>query len=166
MNETINRRMFLGQAAAAALAFGAFPGGAAEKDATPRKLKLGLIGCGWYGMVDVKAALKAGGVELIALCDVDSEHLAQSAAEVEKLQGTRPLTFKLYPELLATPGLEAVIIATPPQWHALPFLAALEKGLHVYCEKPLAYDVREGRAMAEAAARSGRVVALEEIDHT
>jgi predicted dehydrogenase len=44
--------------------------------------------------------------------------------------------------LLKTPGLEAVIIGTPPQWHALQFIAALDRGLDVYCEKPLAYDVR------------------------
>ena len=66
-----------------------------------------------------KAALKAGGVEIVALCDVDSEHLAKSADEVEKLQGKRPQTFKLYEDLLKVPGLEAVIIATPPHWHAL-----------------------------------------------
>ncbi|HWI57591.1 MAG TPA: Gfo/Idh/MocA family oxidoreductase [Bacillota bacterium] len=125
-----------------------------------RKLKLGLIGCGWYGMVDVKAALKVGGVEMVALCDVDSEHLSQSAAEVEKLQGKRPQTFKLYEDLLQAPGLEAVIIATPPHWHALQLIAALKRGLDVYCEKPLSYDVREGRAMVNAVKQSGRIVQI------
>jgi predicted dehydrogenase len=51
-----------------------------------------------------------------------------------------------------------VIIATPPQWHALQLIAALGRGLDVYCEKPLAYDVRECRAMAEAVQKSGRIV--------
>src|SRR5262245_2824842 len=45
--------------------------------AADRKLKLGLIGAGWYGMVDVKDALKAGGVALVGVCDVDTEHLAR-----------------------------------------------------------------------------------------
>jgi predicted dehydrogenase len=54
--------------------------------------------------------------------------------------------------------MEAVILATPPHWHALPFLAALERGQDVYLEKPVAYDVREGQAMAEAARRAGRIV--------
>jgi predicted dehydrogenase len=119
---------------------------------------MGLIGCGNYGMNDARAALKAGGVELIALCDVDSQHLADSADKLEKLQGSRPQTFKHYSELLKAAGLEALIIATPPHWHALPFLAALEKKLDIYCEKPLAYDIREGRAMVRAAQRSGRIV--------
>ncbi len=155
-----SRRQFLGTVAAGAAGLSCLPYLAAAEPAANRKLKLGLIGCGWYGMVDVKAAFKAGGVEVLALCDVDSEHLAKSTEEVEKLQGARPKTFKLYEEMLSVPGLEAVIIATPPQWHALPFIAALERGLDVYCEKPLAYDVREGRAMVEAAKKSNRIVQI------
>ncbi len=65
-----------------------------------------------------------------------------------------------YKELLNTPGLEAVIIATPPHWHALMFIAALEKGLNVYCEKPLAYDIREGMAMVKAAKKHDRIVQI------
>jgi predicted dehydrogenase len=155
--KTNTRREFLQTTALGAATLTQFPGilRGAEPD---QKLKLGLIGCGWYGMVDVKAALQVGGVEIVALCDVDSEHLSQSAAEVEKLQGARPRTYKLYTELLKTAELEALIIATPPHWHALQFLAAMDRGLDVYCEKPLSYDLREGRAMLDAAKRSGRIV--------
>jgi predicted dehydrogenase len=155
----INRRKFLVTAAAGTAAMTQLRSFAADASAG-KKIKLGVIGCGWYGMVDAKAALKAGGAEIIALCDVDSEHLSKSADELEKLQGARPKTFKLYEEMLATPGLEAVIIATPPHWHALQFIAAVEKGLDVYCEKPLAYDVREGRAMVDAAQKSGCIVQI------
>jgi predicted dehydrogenase len=123
-----------------------------------RTLKLGLIGCGWYGLVDVDAAFKVGGVEVVALCDVDSEHLRAAADKVEKLQGRRPQTFKQYEDLLKVQELEALIIATPPHWHALQLIAAVERKLDVYCEKPLAYDIRECRAMAEAVAKSGRIV--------
>jgi predicted dehydrogenase len=152
-----NRREFLQTAALGAATLSQFPSvlKAAEPD---HKLRMGLIGCGWYGMVDVKAALKAGGVEIVALCDVDSEHLEQSAKEVEKLQSKLPQTFKLYEEMLKMPDLEALIIATPPHWHALQLIAALDRGLDVYCEKPLSYDIREGRAMVEAVKKSGRVV--------
>ena len=158
--KTLPRRQFLSSAAVSALALTTLGSRAADAPPSPAKLKLGLIGCGWYGMVDVKAAFKVGGVEVTALCDVDSEHLAKSADEVEQLQGQRPQTFKRYTELLQTPGLQAVIIASPPHWHALQFIAALERGLDVYCEKPLAYDVREGRAMVDAAKRSGRIVQI------
>ena len=153
---TSNRRVFFrcGPAAAAManrLVYGA---------AASQKIKLGLIGCGWYGMVDVNAALKAGEIEIVALSDADSAHLKDAASEIEKKQGTRPVEFKDYRELLNTPGLQAVIIATPPHWHALPFIAACKKGLDIYEEKPLAYDIREGRAMVEAARQSGKVIQI------
>lgn len=123
-----------------------------------RKLKIGLIGAGWYGMVDIKAALKAGGVEVTALCDVDSAHLDSSADEIEKLQGKRPRTYKYYQELLDVKGIEAVFIGTIPHWHALQFIAACKKGLDIYCEKPLAYDIMEGIAMINAANQAGNIV--------
>jgi len=91
---------------------------------------------------------------------VDSAHLKKSADDYEKAQGKRPQTFKLYQELLDMKGLDAVIIGTPPHWHALQFIAALEKNLDVYCEKPVAYDVREGRAMVDAAKKAGRIVQI------
>jgi predicted dehydrogenase len=125
-----------------------------------RKIKIGLIGCGWYGMVITKSALSTGEVEVIAICDVDSEHLSASAAEVEKLQGSRPAVYKDYRELLEHKGLESIFIGTPPHWHALQFIAACEKGFDIYCEKPLAYDVREGQAMAEAAGKAGNIVQI------
>lgn len=144
-----NRRDFLG----GALAVAASP---LARGQSADKVKIGVIGCGWYGMVDLQAAFTTGGVECIALSDVDSEHLSAAAAEVEKLQGSRPKTFKHYRELLDTPGLRAVIIATPPHWHALPFLDACARGLDIYCEKPLAYDIREGRAMVNAAKKHSK----------
>jgi predicted dehydrogenase len=125
-----------------------------------RKIRIGLIGAGWYGMVITKAALKNGGVEFIGICDVDSDHLKNSADELEKLQGTRPRTFKYYQDLLDMKGLEAVFIGTIPHWHALQFIAACAKGLDIYCEKPLSYDVREGLAMVNAANKAGNIVQI------
>ena len=123
-------------------------------------LKIGLIGCGWYGNLIAKEALKVGGVEVIAVCDVDTEHLKNSAGELEKLQGSRPKEFKDYRELLDQQGLDAVFIGTPPHWHALQFIDACEKGLDIYCEKPLAYDVREGEAMIKAANKADNIVQI------
>jgi predicted dehydrogenase len=157
---TITRRHFLHTAAAVGAA-SLVQAPSVLRGAEPdRKLKFGLIGCGWYGMVDVEAAWKAGGVEVVALCDVDSEHLKQSADKVAQRQGNRPQTLKQYADLLAMDGLDAVIIATPPHWHALPLLAALARGLDVYCEKPLAYDIRECQAMVEAVKQSRRIVQI------
>lgn len=144
----MQRRHFVGAGLAAAAA-----GQGQEK-----KLRMGVIGCGWYGGVDMRAAYNAGGVEFTALCDADSQHLDEAAASVEKQQGAKPRTFKHYQEMLAVPELDAVIIATPPHWHALPFIAACERKLAIYEEKPLAYDVREGQAMIAAWKKAGNLV--------
>jgi predicted dehydrogenase len=121
-------------------------------------VRLGLIGCGWYGGVILDAAIKAGGVDVVALCDVDGEHLKKTSEKYGATQGRAPKTFRDWRELLQVPGLQAVAIATPPHWHALPFIEACRRGLDIYCEKPLAYDVREGRAMVDAAKASGPIV--------
>ncbi len=152
----MERRVFLGTLAAGAAALGR--GSAAE--VAGEKVRLGVIGCGWYGLVDTEAAFKAGGVEVVGICDVDSAHLLAASERIRDWQGLSPHAFKDYRELLEVPGLQAVIIATPPHWHALPFIEACRRGLDVYCEKPLAYDVREGRAMVDAAKASGRVVQI------
>jgi predicted dehydrogenase len=150
-----NRRTFLGASAAAgAMAWGVGYATAGED----KPLKMGVIGVGWYGMVDAKAALKVGGVDITAVCDVDSEHLEQAAATLEKEQGKRPRTFKLYEEMLDQEDLDVVVIGSPPHWHALHLLASLEHGVDVYCEKPVSYDIREGQAMVDAVQGSDRIV--------
>jgi predicted dehydrogenase len=153
-----NRRQFIGSTAAGALAMSGIMSSTSR--AAEDKIKIGVIGCGWYGMVNMKAAFKVGGVECIALCDVDSDHLKLNADMVEGMQDSRPKTFKDYRKMLETPGLQAVIIATPPHWHALQFIDALDAGLDIYCEKPLAYDIREGQAMVKAAQNSKRVIQI------
>ncbi len=125
-----------------------------------RKLKIGLIGAGWYGMIDINAALKTGGVEVVGICDVDSDRLNNNADEIAKRQGPRPKIFKYYGDLLDMKGLEAVFIATPPHWHALQFLAACERGLDIYSEKPLSYDITEGLALVNAAKKTDNIIQI------
>ncbi|MCB0688521.1 MAG: Gfo/Idh/MocA family oxidoreductase [Saprospiraceae bacterium] len=124
------------------------------------KLRVGLIGAGWYGMVITEAALAVGGVEVIGVCDVDEQHLTESLDKLEQLQGKRPKGYKEYEELLNQKDLQAVFIGTMPHWHALQFIAACEKGLPIYCEKPLSYDVQEGLAMIKAAKNAGNIVQI------
>lgn len=149
---TLKRRHFLAAAASAPVIT------QIKANAQTKTLKCGVIGCGWYGIVDLKAAWKVGGVECIAVCDVDSQHLKSAADLVEKEQGSRPKEFKDYEDLLNVSGLDFVIIGSPPHWHALQFIAACNKGLHIYCEKPFAYDIREGQTMVKAAKETGNIV--------
>jgi len=150
----MERRAFLGTLTAGAAVLGRTSAAEEPKD----KIRLSLIGCGWYGLVVTEAAFKAGGVEVGGICDVDTEHLVQAADRIRSWQGSSPRAFKDWREMLDLPGLGGVVIATPPHWHALPFIEACKRGLNIYCEKPLAYDVREGRAMVDAAKASGRVI--------
>ena len=154
----MERRKFIGMSAlgSAALA-SAFYIPRLNQD---RKLKIALIGAGWYGMVITTAALKAGAVEVLGVCDVDSDHLKSSCDEIEKLQGSRPKSFKYYNDLLDLKGLDAVFIGTIPHWHALQFIAACQRGYNIYCEKPLSYDVMEGIAMVNAWKKAGNIVQL------
>ncbi|REL39314.1 gfo/Idh/MocA family oxidoreductase [Rhodohalobacter sp. SW132] len=154
----MKRRTFLKKSALGAAAMaGSFYMPAFGKQ---QKIKVGLIGAGWYGMVISEAALDVGGVEIVAVCDVDTEHLNNSASRLDELQGSRPQTFADYRDLLEVDGLEAVFIATPPQWHALQFIDACEKGLDIFLEKPLSYDPMEGVAMVEAAEKADNIVAI------
>ena len=122
------------------------------------KIRIGMIGCGWYGIKLARAVMNIDGFTLVSVCDIDSKHLKEVADEIEKGQGSRPKEYKEYQELLDKDDLQAVIIATPPHWHALQFVDACERGLDIYCCKPLAYDVHEGLAMIKAAKKADNIV--------
>lgn len=130
---------------------------AAEKS-TPRRV--GLIGCGWYGKSDLLQLLNVEPVEVISLCDVDSQLLNEAADLIATRQVSkrRPRTYADYREMLAEKDLDIVLIATPDHWHALPMIAAVEAGADVYVQKPTGVDVLESKAMVDAARRTDRVV--------
>jgi len=124
------------------------------KQASSKPLRVGLIGAG--GILR-GAHLNPGwtavpGVELAAVCDVRRE-----AAEALARDFRIPKVFTDFRELVGA-GLDCVDICTPNKAHTPAVLAALEAGLHVLCEKPLAATVREVRQMAEAARRNKRVL--------
>ena len=154
----MNRREFL-QSSAAGLALSSAHGFAAEfADTKPRRV--GLIGCGWYGKCDLLRLLQVAPVEVVSLCDVDSNMLAAAADIVSERQESkkRPRTFGDYRTMLKEKDLDIVLIATPDHWHALPMIAAVEAGADVYVQKPISVDIVEGQAMVAAARRTKRVV--------
>ena len=126
------------------------------------KVKLAILGTGWWGTDELLAnALTTGQFEIVALCDVDSMALDRAAEAVVKAGFTKPLLFADYREMYEMPGLEAVAIATPTHWHALQFIDACRKGLHVFLEKPISYDIAEGMAMLEAKKKANIVVQVD-----
>ena len=152
----MHRRSFLHRSAAAAGALAAsLPVRAA--DSAPR-LRTALIGCGWWGGNILGEAVASGRCEVVGLCDVDARQLAATRAKLASSTADRPREYKEYRELLAREKPEIVIVATPDHWHALPTIAAVKAGAHVYVEKPIGHTIAEGRAMLNAARAAGRVV--------
>ena len=154
----MNRRQFFGMSAAG-LAYSATGGFAAEfADQKPKRV--GLIGCGWYGKSDLFRLLQVSPVEVVSLCDVDSQMLAEAAEMTAERQVShkKPRTYGDYRQMLAEKDLDLVLIDTPDHWHALPMIAAVEAGADVYVQKPISVDIVEGQAMVAAARRTGRVV--------
>ena len=147
----MERRRFLG-AAAATLAAPAF--------ADDKVRRVGLIGSGWYGKCDLLRLVQVSPVEVVSLCDVDSQMLSQAADLVASRQksGKKPRTYKDYREMLKAKDLDIVLIATPDHWHALPMIEAVKAGADVYVQKPISVDVVEGQAMVAAARKYKRVV--------
>lgn len=152
----LNRRRFLRTCALSATAISAAPFLRAAEPA--RQYKTALIGSGWWGKNILVEALASGRCKGISLCDVDAHTLEVAAERVLDLTGTKPKTYKDYRELLEQEQPELVIIATPDHWHALPVIAALRAGAHVFVEKPTGHNIQESQAMLKAAQASGRVV--------
>src|SRR5258708_15472298 len=152
MNAT--RRTFIGRATAAGLAWRT--GRAAASD----RIQVGFIGRGGQGTGRLNEFMRRPDVDGVAVCDVDQSHLDRASDAVEKAQGRKPQQFRDFRKLLERKELDAVMIATPDHWHALPTVQACQAGKDVFVEKPLAYSIGEGRAMADAAARYKRVTQM------
>jgi len=155
----INRRNFLKGATAAAVlsSFGTYGFELMYRD---KPWRVGLIGAGWYGSSDLYKLIQVANVEVISICDVDSNFTADTAKLVSQRQksGKMPKTYSDYREMLAKEGLEIVLIGSPDHWHALQCIDALKAGAHVYVQKPISVDVIEGEAMVAAARKYNRVV--------
>jgi len=154
----MNRRQFV-YASAAGLA--CLAGGAqAEQIADQKKIRVGLIGCGWYGKTDLFRLIQVAPVEVVSLCDVDSRMLADAADLTSQRQAShrKPRTYGDYRKMLAEKDLDIVLVGTPDHWHALAMIEAIKAGADVYCQKPISVDVIEGQAMVAAARKYNRVV--------
>jgi predicted dehydrogenase len=155
----MNRRKFL-QVGAAGVALSALGSLGYAAEFADQKKRIGLIGCGWYGKIDLLRLIQIAPVEVVSLCDVDQHMLAEAADIVASRQVSRkrPRTYADYREMLKEKDLDLVLIGTPDHWHALPMIAAVEAGLDVYVQKPISVDVIEGQAMLAAARKHQRVV--------
>jgi predicted dehydrogenase len=124
------------------------------------RIRCGFIGLGGMGMGRLRQFLAEPDVEAPVVCDVDAAHAAAAAAEVEKRSGRAAETVKDFRRVLDRKDIDAVVIATPDHWHALPAILACQAGKDVFVEKPLSYSVGEGRAMVKAALANRRITQM------
>lgn len=159
----LSRRSFVKSAAAAPVVWSR-PSRAADVKAADR-LALGFVGVGTMGRGHLGSFLGNKGVEVVAVCDVVKERLdlakemadKKSAGDAKSGTAHGCKAYSDFRQLLDHPGLDAVVIATPDHWHAIPAVLASRAKKHVYCEKPLSHDVAEGRWMADEAKKAGVV---------
>jgi predicted dehydrogenase len=152
----MNRRTFVSSLAVAGAAVATNPRLFSAEKKQP--VRIGVIGVGWYGGVNLGVFARCAPVEFVSLCDVNRRSLEKTLALIAKFQAAVPKTFSDYREMLAAGAPDIVIVATPDHWHALPALAAMQAGADVYLEKPISVDVIEGEALVAAARKYNRVV--------
>lgn len=111
-----------------------------------RKLNIACIGLGWPGCKDVDALAPTDNI--VAFCDVDTQRAPDFRKKYPKAR-----SFVDYRQMLdqLDKTLDAVIVATPDHSHAVLAIAAMQRGKHVYCEKPLAHSIHEVRQMMKTA---------------
>jgi predicted dehydrogenase len=124
------------------------------------KIRIGLIGAGSRGNQVLKTFLENDRVDCISVADVDDQHASETADTIEKKRNGRPKTSREYREMLDDKDIDAVVIATPDHWHALPAIQAVMAGKDVYVEKPIGHNVAEGQAMIRAARKYDKVMAV------
>ncbi len=154
MNSTpFSRRTFLKTTAVAALGFPAI----ARSQSPNSEIRVGIIGFGGRGQSHIADLKKINGVKIAALCDVDEGILSREKAKFAK-DGQSLETFLDVRKLLESKEIDAISTATPNHWHSLIGIWACQAGKDSYIEKPVSHNVFEGRVLAEAAKKYGRIV--------
>ncbi|MBI1370711.1 MAG: gfo/Idh/MocA family oxidoreductase [Planctomycetes bacterium] len=122
------------------------------------KITMGCIGIGWQGTTNMNQFLGKDDCRIVAVCDVDKNHLIAAQNAVNKKYGNSDCkTYHDYKELIARKDIDAVVICTPDHWHSLPAIAAANAGKDIFCEKPLSHSLVEGIRMVEAVEKNNRI---------
>ncbi len=154
----ISRRRFLG-ATAGAVAFPSIvPSSVFGASAPSGKITMGCIGVGSQGTGNMNGFLSKGDARVIAVCDVDKGHRDAAKKRVDDKYGNSDcVTYHDFRELIARDDIDALSLAVPDHWHAIPVVTAARAGKDMYGEKPLARTIHEGKMMVEAVQRYDRI---------
>jgi len=128
------------------------------------RIGIGVIGCGDRGrralLREALSFADQANIEVRAVCDIWRQQREKAAAQVTEAAGNDPKQIEMYEDLLASPDIDAVLIASPDHQHCTHLIAAVEAGKDVYVEKPLAMDMKELNRAVDAVKKSDRVVQM------
>jgi len=166
LSRPFTRRSFIKSAAVAAPLRSSCVQTFGRRTLAPDKQSTWFIGQGMQGSILMGGFLPRKDVRVLAVCDVDTtrRELAKKRVETEYAADMTSGAYKgcadysNFEELLARKDIDGVVIATPNHWHALLVIAAAKAGKDIYCEKPMNYMVREGRAMVKAVRAHHRIL--------
>ena len=119
------------------------------------KVRIGIIGCGTIGTVHANAYKKVANSEIVALCDILPDRLAEKAKEFGVAK-----TYTDYLELVKDPEIDAVSVCVPNDMHAPIAIAAFEAGKHVLLEKPMTLTASLGEEILKARDKSGKLLQM------
>ena len=151
MGTPTNRRKFLKHSLSAGLGVYVLPGIVAA-NSPGNRIQHAAIGVGGMGWGDVQQIGSHPNVEIAAICDVDKARMAEAAQNFPNARRYQDWRILLDKE---ADNIDSVNVSTPDHMHAPITMAAVKRGKHVYCQKPLTHDVYEARQVTEAAARAG-----------
>lgn len=159
--QSMTRRDFFRRTASvgAVMAFPAIvPSSVFGANAPSNRIVMGAIGVGSQGTGDMRGFLGKSEVQMVAVCDVEKAHRDQAKQLCDEKYDNGDCTSYLdFRELIGRGDLDAVMLAMPDHWHAIPAIAAARAGLDIHGQKPFARSIREGRAMCDTVHRYGRV---------
>jgi len=155
---TFSRRQFLVLSGAAVALPTLLPASALGADAPSRRINLGVVGCGNMGTSNLRDFLRQKDCQVVAACDVDQQHLNQAVGIINRqYQNKDCQRYRDFRELMARPGIDAVMMAVPDHWHELVAVEAARYKKDIYGEKPLARTVAEQQAIVRAVRENDRI---------
>ena len=157
MPDGSNRRDFLKSTLAAGMAGFVAPHLIKSRIPASDRVRMAAIGTGSRSWADTGALKAFADVEFVGVCDVDLMRARENAAP-NRLAVDDKYVVQDYRRLLDRKDIDAVVIASPDHWHALHAIHAAQAGKDVYCEKAMTLTVHEGRVMANAMQKHGRVL--------
>ena len=163
--KSMNRRQFIKRTAGAMIGGIAIPYiipssvlGRSNGIAPSDKIAVGCVGTGGMGRGNMQTFLDEPDAHVLAVCDVDANHLQRAKRQVDDFYGNSDCAaYRDFRELIARNDIDVISLATPDHWHAIVAVSAAKAGKDIYGEKPISHSLLEGRAMCDAVKRYGRI---------